>query len=75
MQMFARPGVPGNQVARSVSSVGAVDIAAGVLLSAVVFVLVHVHLFQSDPHGDIWAGLLATTMTLPVVVARRWPDI
>jgi signal transduction histidine kinase len=53
--------------------VGRVDLAAGVLLSAAVVVLVHVDLYASDPHGDLIEALAAVSMTLPVVWARRYP--
>ncbi|MEO8828814.1 hypothetical protein [Lapillicoccus sp.] len=49
------------------------DVVAGVALSAVVFVIVHVDLYAGDPHGDVLAGLAAMLMTLPVVVARSYP--
>ncbi|MEO6999638.1 MAG: hypothetical protein ABI112_16280 [Terracoccus sp.] len=49
------------------------DIVAGVGLSVVVFVIVHVDLYASDPHGDVLAGVAAMLMTLPVVVARSYP--
>lgn len=53
--------------------VAVADIVAGVGLSAVVFVIVHVDLYASDPHGNVLAGVAAMLMTLPVVVARSYP--
>ena len=49
------------------------NIAAGLILSAGVFTLVHVHLDPTDPHGSVLAGIAAIGMTLPVLWARRWP--
>ena len=57
----------------SVGGVGVVEIAVGVFLSVAVFVLVHVDLYASDPHGSALDALAATAMTLPVVWARRYP--
>jgi signal transduction histidine kinase len=56
-----------------VAGSGLVDLSAGVLLSVAVFVIVHVDLYASDPHGTVLDGLAATSMTLPVVWARRAP--
>ena len=53
--------------------IGPIDIVVGVGLSVAVFVIVHVDLDASDPHGDVLAGLVATATTLPVIWARRWP--
>ncbi len=64
-----RPRFPG----RTVAGFGLVDLVVGVLLSVAVFVLVHVDLYASDPHGNVINALVATSMTLPVVWARRYP--
>jgi signal transduction histidine kinase len=52
---------------------GIANIAAGLILSAGVFTLVHVHLDPTDPHGSVLAGIAAISMTLPVLWARRSP--
>ncbi len=52
---------------------GAANIAAGLILSAGVFTLVHVDLDPTDPHGSVLAGIAALPMTLPVLWARRSP--
>jgi hypothetical protein len=52
---------------------GSWDLIAGVLLSVAVVMLVAVHFFADDPHGDLFDGLVAVSMTLPVVWARRYP--
>ena len=52
---------------------GVANVAAGALLSAGVFTLVHVDLDPTDPHGSVLAGIAAIAMTLPVLWARRSP--
>jgi Histidine kinase len=58
---------------RGIRQLGIANIAAGVILSAGVFTLVHVHLDPTDPHGSVRAGIAAVPMTLPVLWARRAP--
>jgi signal transduction histidine kinase len=49
------------------------NVSAAIVLSVGIFVLVHVHLDPTDPHGSVPAGIAAVAMTLPVLWARRWP--
>lgn len=68
-----RPSAAAARVRWPMLAAGLPDLVVGVLLSVVVFMIVHVDFYASDPHGDVAAGLAATLITLPVVWARRYP--
>lgn len=68
----APAGAPGLRSSH-IRGIRPMDLVAGVLLSVGVFVLVHVDLYASDPHGNVIKAVAATSMTLPVVWARRNP--
>lgn len=65
------PGTPGPP-RWSVQGVGVIDLLIGLTLSVLVFVAVHAE-GGTDPHGDLLAGFAATSLTLPVIWARRSP--
>ncbi len=69
----ALPVTSSGPASRGKRQLGVANIVAGVLLSAGVFTLVHVHLDPTDPHGSVLAGVAAVSMTLPVLWARRSP--
>ena len=70
---IAAPPISRGFAIRELRQLGVANIAAGLILSAGVFTLVHVHLDPTDPHGSVLAGLAAVPMTLPVLWARRSP--
>ncbi len=57
----------------SVAGIGVVDALAALTLTGLMVVIVHVDLYPSDPHGGLLAVAAATSMTLPVLWARRYP--
>jgi hypothetical protein len=57
----------------SVAGIGVVDALAALTLTGLMVVTVHVDLYPSDPHGGLLAVAAATSMTLPVLWARRYP--